>query len=152
MPEKKRMDLEILKEVIQIMKDDDISEVCIEQDGIRVEVKRGMAQSSEATQGAAILESHEQQAGSLEEESSLEDSIVVPSPMVGIFYLAPSPGAEPFVNVGDEVKAGQVICIIEAMKLMNEITADVDGQIVEIILEDGQAVEYAQPMFRIKPK
>jgi acetyl-CoA carboxylase biotin carboxyl carrier protein len=72
---------------------------------------------------------------------------VVKSPMVGTFYRAPSPGAEPFVQVGDTVKEGQTICIIEAMKLLNEIESDKSGVVKEILVENGQAVEYGQPLF-----
>jgi acetyl-CoA carboxylase biotin carboxyl carrier protein len=72
---------------------------------------------------------------------------VVTSPMVGTFYRAPSPGAEPFVQVGDTVKEGQTICIIEAMKLLNEIESDKAGVVKEILVENGQAVEYGQPLF-----
>jgi acetyl-CoA carboxylase biotin carboxyl carrier protein len=72
---------------------------------------------------------------------------VVTSPMVGTFYLAPSPGAEPFVQVGDTVKEGQTICIIEAMKLLNEIESDKAGVVKEILVDNGQAVEYGQPLF-----
>ncbi|MCC8403445.1 acetyl-CoA carboxylase biotin carboxyl carrier protein [Paraburkholderia sp. MMS20-SJTN17] len=74
---------------------------------------------------------------------------VVTSPMVGTFYRAPSPGADPFVQVGDTVKEGQTICIIEAMKLLNEIESDKSGVIKEILVENGQAVEYGQPLFVI---
>ncbi|MEM5438478.1 acetyl-CoA carboxylase biotin carboxyl carrier protein [Paraburkholderia diazotrophica] len=74
---------------------------------------------------------------------------VVTSPMVGTFYRAPSPGADPFVQVGDSVKEGQTICIIEAMKLLNEIESDQAGVIKEILVENGQAVEYGQPLFVI---
>jgi acetyl-CoA carboxylase biotin carboxyl carrier protein len=74
---------------------------------------------------------------------------VVTSPMVGTFYRAPSPGADPFVQVGDTVKEGQTICIIEAMKLLNEIESDQAGVIKEILVENGQAVEYGQPLFVI---
>ncbi|WP_423391524.1 acetyl-CoA carboxylase biotin carboxyl carrier protein [Burkholderia sp. LMG 21824] len=74
---------------------------------------------------------------------------VVTSPMVGTFYRAPSPGADPFVQVGDTVKEGQTICIIEAMKLLNEIESDKAGVIKEILVENGQAVEYGQPLFVI---
>jgi acetyl-CoA carboxylase biotin carboxyl carrier protein len=74
---------------------------------------------------------------------------VVTSPMVGTFYRAPSPGADPFVQVGDTVKEGQTICIIEAMKLLNEIESDVAGVVKEILVENGQAVEYGQPLFVI---
>jgi acetyl-CoA carboxylase biotin carboxyl carrier protein len=72
---------------------------------------------------------------------------VVTSPMVGTFYRAPSPGADPFVQVGDTVKEGQTICIIEAMKLLNEIESDVSGVVKEILVDNGQAVEYGQPLF-----
>ncbi len=71
----------------------------------------------------------------------------VPSPMVGTFYRAPSPGAAPFVKVGDTVKKGQVLCIIEAMKLLNEVEAETDGVIREICIENGQPVEFGQPLF-----
>jgi len=74
---------------------------------------------------------------------------VVKSPMVGTFYRAPSPGADPFVQVGDTVKEGQTLCIIEAMKLLNEIESDKAGVIKEILVENGQAVEYGQPLFVI---
>jgi len=72
---------------------------------------------------------------------------VVKSPMVGTFYRAPSPGADPFVQVGDTVKEGQTLCIIEAMKLLNEIESDVAGVVKEILVENGQAVEYGQPLY-----
>ncbi len=75
----------------------------------------------------------------------------IKSPMVGTFYLSPAPNADPYVEVGSAVKKGQVLCIIEAMKLMNEIESDHDGKIVEILVQNGQPVEYNQPLFRIEP-
>lgn len=83
------------------------------------------------------------------EAAQLPAGHVVTSPMVGTFYRAPSPGASPFVNVGDTVKEGQTVCIIEAMKLLNEIECDKSGVIKEILVENGQAVEYGQPLFVI---
>lgn len=77
--------------------------------------------------------------------------VEIPSPMVGTFYRAPGPNEAPFVEVGDRVKAGQTVCIIEAMKLMNEIEAEVSGQVVEILLQNGEPVEYGQPLMRINP-
>jgi len=147
MPEKKGLNLDILKEIIQIMKDEDLSEVCIEQSDIKIRVKRASAEPSIVTQGAAVLTERLPKAGNTSGEL-----IVIPAPMVGTFYRAPSPDTEPYVNVGDEIEAGQVICVIEAMKLMNEITADLDGEILEILVEDGQPVEYDQPIFRVRPK
>ncbi|GAA6622162.1 acetyl-CoA carboxylase biotin carboxyl carrier protein [Scytonema sp. NUACC26] len=77
--------------------------------------------------------------------------VEIPSPMVGTFYRAPGPGEASFVEVGDRVKRGQTVCIIEAMKLMNEIEAEVSGQVVEILLQNSEPVEYGQPLMRIKP-
>ena len=76
---------------------------------------------------------------------------MVKSPIVGTFYTAPSPDAAPFVKVGDHVKAGQTICIIEAMKLMNEIEADAAGELAQVLVENGQPVEYGQPLFALRP-
>lgn len=75
----------------------------------------------------------------------------VPSPMVGTFYRSPSPDEPPFVEVGDRIRIGQTVCIIEAMKLMNEIEVEVSGQIVEILVQNGQPVEFGQPLMRISP-
>jgi acetyl-CoA carboxylase biotin carboxyl carrier protein len=76
----------------------------------------------------------------------------VKSPIVGTFYEAPGPGALPFVKPGDQVAAGQVLCIIEAMKLMNEIEADASGEVVKVLVNNGQPVEYGQPLFAIRPR
>lgn len=154
MPEKKGWNLEILKEIIQIMKDEDVAEVGIEQNGMKIKVKRTFASPMPimANQGAAIIATQERSgdasAGSMPEG----DFAIIPAPMVGTFYRAQSPDAEPFVKVGDKIESGQVVCIIEAMKLMNEITADLSGEILEILIEDGQPVEYDQPLFRVKPR
>ncbi|MCC5638624.1 acetyl-CoA carboxylase biotin carboxyl carrier protein [Nostoc sp. CHAB 5844] len=84
--------------------------------------------------------------------STIDKRLVeVASPMVGTFYRAPAPGETPFVEVGDRVRQGQTVCIIEAMKLMNEIEAEVSGQVMEILLQNGEPVEYGQPLMRINP-
>lgn len=80
-----------------------------------------------------------------------EDFHLIKSPIVGTYYEAPNPGAEPFVKVGDHVEAGQVLCIIEAMKLMNEIESDVSGEVIRIHMENGQPVEYGEALFTIRP-
>ncbi|MBR8836804.1 MAG: acetyl-CoA carboxylase biotin carboxyl carrier protein [Stigonema ocellatum SAG 48.90 = DSM 106950] len=83
---------------------------------------------------------------------TLEQKLVeVPSPMVGTFYRAPAPGEPSFVEVGDRIRSGQTVCIIEAMKLMNEIEAEVSGQVMEILVQNGEPVEYGQPLMRINP-
>lgn len=81
-----------------------------------------------------------------------ENLHVIKSPIVGTFYASPSPGAESFVRLGDQVASGQVLCIIEAMKLMNEIESDVAGEVMRIFVENGQPVEYGEPLFAIHPK
>jgi acetyl-CoA carboxylase biotin carboxyl carrier protein len=85
------------------------------------------------------------------EPARTDDLHVIKSPIVGTFYSAPSPGAEAFVRVGDRVETGQVLCIIEAMKLMNEIESDISGEVMRIFVENGQPVEYGEPLFAIHP-
>ena len=81
----------------------------------------------------------------------LEDEHIIKSPIVGTFYAGPSPDAGPFVRVGDRVEAGQTVCIIEAMKLMNEIEADISGEVARVLIENGQPVEYGEPLFALRP-
>ncbi len=90
------------------------------------------------------------QVGDVPQSAANEDLIEISSPMVGVFYAAPAEDADPYVQVGDRVKKGQTLCIVEAMKLMNEIVAETDGQIVEICAQNGQVVDFGYPLFRIK--
>ena len=89
------------------------------------------------------------QVGDVPQSAANEDLIEISSPMVGVFYAAPAEDADPYVQVGDRVKKGQTLCIVEAMKLMNEIVAETDGQIVEICAQNGQVVDFGCPLFRI---
>ena len=90
------------------------------------------------------------QVGDVPQSAANEDLIEISSPLVGVFYAAPAEDADPYVQVGDRVKKGQTLCIVEAMKLMNEIVAETDGQIVEICAQNGQVVDFGCPLFRIK--
>ena len=90
------------------------------------------------------------QVGDVPQSAANEDLIEISSPMVGVFYAAPAEDADPYVQGGDRVKKGQTLCIVEAMKLMNEIVAETDGQIVEICAQNGQVVDFGCPLFRIK--
>ena len=90
------------------------------------------------------------QVGDVPQSAANEDLIEISSPMVGVFYAAPAEDADPYVQVGDRVKKGQTLCIVEATKLMNEIVAETDGQIVEICAQNGQVVDFGCPLFRIK--
>jgi acetyl-CoA carboxylase biotin carboxyl carrier protein len=132
------MDWEILKKLIRIVKDEDISGLAIEEKGVKYEVRREKGHSASPTSAPS-------------EEAKEEDGLVaIVSPMVGTFYRAPSPEAPPFVEVGDDVEPGKVVCIIEAMKLFNEIEAEVKGNVVKILAENGKPVEYGQKLFLIK--
>lgn len=101
-----------------------------------------------ATQTAAPVQTV--QVGDVPQSAANEDLIEITSPMVGVFYAAPAEDADPYVQVGDRVKKGQTLCIVEAMKLMNEIVAETDGQIVEVCAQNGQVVDFGCPLFRIK--
>ncbi|HVS65381.1 MAG TPA: acetyl-CoA carboxylase biotin carboxyl carrier protein [Thermoanaerobaculia bacterium] len=102
--------------------------------------------SSPATAGALASGKQEE-----EDDDRHSGAHLLTSPIVGTFYVCPSPDADPFVRVGDRVEKGQIVCIVEAMKLMNEIEADVDGVVVEVIPQNAQPVEYGEPLFAIRP-
>ncbi len=142
------MELEDLKELIEFLKETDITELQMEKDGIKVRIKREKILSS--------LELPIQKSKGLQEKIVVEDEetqrlITVTSPIVGTFYRSPSPEAATFVEVGSNVNKGQVLCIVEAMKLMNEIESEVDGVVVKVLVENGQPVEYGEPLFLIDP-
>lgn len=153
----KKMNLNELKELIKILNETEISEISLESDGTKISIKKGSPctigdvvpdQTDKTTTGEAVT------AGSEEKKTSVdtEGAEKITAPMVGTFYRAPAPDAEPFVEVGQIVETGQTLCIIEAMKLMNEIKAEFSGAIVDILVENGQAVEYGQPLFLIRRK
>ncbi|MGQ9569360.1 MAG: acetyl-CoA carboxylase biotin carboxyl carrier protein [Thermodesulfovibrionales bacterium] len=142
------MELEDLKELIEYLKDTDITEISVEKDGIKVKIKREKFLSPMEISPQKFVSHQEKALGKIEEEARV---ITVTSPIVGTFYRAPSPEADPFVEVGSKVKKGHVLCIIEAMKLMNEIESDVDGIVIKILVENGQPVEYGEPLFLIEP-
>ncbi len=144
------MNIEEIKAIIDLLKDTDISEISIEKEGVKLRLKRERYMG-----GFEIMERRQVQEGGKEKASEEKEDtshlFTVTSPIVGTFYRAPSPDAEPFVEVGTKVKKGQVLCIIEAMKLMNEIESEVDGVVVRILVENGQPVEYGEPLFLIEP-
>ncbi len=119
--------------------------------GVVVAAPRAMVAPEIIVSGLA--ETHQEQPSTAQaaDARSSEDLHLVKSPIVGTFYEAPSPGAEPFVKVGTHVDTGKVLCVVEAMKLMNEIEAEVSGEIIRIFVENGQPVEYGQPLFGIRP-
>ncbi len=137
------MELEDLKGLIELLKETDITELVVEKDGTKVKIKREKIFSSVEIPKAAAL----QETIIKETEEDTQRLITVTSPIVGTFYRSPSPDAPAFVDAGQRIKKGQVLCIIEAMKLMNEIESDASGVIKAILVENGQPVEYGQPLF-----
>lgn len=156
------MDLNLIKKLVKILETSEVTDIEIEENGTKIKVakKVRIAQpvqtlSAVPSQAASVavqqtVESKPAEKKSTEEatESNLH---TVRSPIVGTFYRAPAPDADPYVQVGDVVSVGTVLCIVEAMKLMNEIESDVNGKIVKILVENGKPVEYNQPLFLIQP-
>jgi len=163
------VDISDLKEIFRILEEQSITEFELEQDGVKLRVCR----STGAPPGPSVpaqmatfypppAAAASPQAGTnpaavpatpvlAPAEGPSANEAVVKSPIVGTYYRAPEPSSPPFVNVGDRVKVGQVLCIIEAMKLMNEIEAEVAGEVLKIHPENGQPVQYGDPLFTIRP-
>ena len=154
------MDLKTIKRLIELVEKAKISHFSIEQDGIKIEIKKEGSNSHASSPTALIppvpLITPPQKDLVIEEQKSeplpsRKNSKVIKSQMVGTFYEAPNPNAKPYVKVGDYVKTGQVICIIEAMKLMNEIKSEISGVVTEILVENGDPVEFGTVLFLIEP-
>ena len=147
------MDIKMLKQVVKVLKDNDLHEIEMEDNDLRIRVQKGgtqvMAPSYAVPQPAASAA-----AGGTEAKAAKPASkyAVVKSPMVGTFYRSPSPEADVYVEKGQFINKGQTLCIVEAMKLMNEIESDVKGKIVSILVENGQPVEFGEPLFEIDPE
>ena len=155
------MDLSDLKEILRILEAQDITEFELEQDGVKLRVCRSSSHAPASVSAALAVQVANlaalgaasglppaaPAAAPAEAES---DGTVVPSPIVGTFYSSPDPNSPAFVSVGDSVKVGQVLCIIEAMKLMNEIESELAGEVTRIHPENGQPVQYGDPLFTIR--
>jgi acetyl-CoA carboxylase biotin carboxyl carrier protein len=161
------LDLKQIKQIIDLMKRSELTEFAVEEEGFKLKICRGVngvpvvtsnvgspapypvlpdtAAASSAAAAAALAASS--QNGGDKEDPSIT---YIKAPMVGTFYRAPSPESPPFAEVNAKVSENSVVCIIEAMKIMNEIQAEVKGTVVEILVENGQPVEYGQRMFKIK--
>ena len=155
-----------LKELIEFLIEKDIAEFELERGDVKVKIKRAGAQTvvyahAEAPRASAVLVTEPAQipaaaspaAPPTPAPAAPEENLhIVKSPIVGTFYEAPTPGAPPFVKVGDTVEVGQVLCIVEAMKLLNEIESDVAGEIVKKTASNGQPIEYGQELFAIRAR
>src|SRR5438128_7592953 len=161
-----RMNQKELKELIEFLIEKDIAEFELERGDVKVRIKRAAEPAAQAptdriitVHPAPMQAVHTPQPAPTEVTSAppppatVEENLhMVRSPIVGTYYESPSPGSPPFVKPGDQVEAGQVLCIVEAMKLMHEIGADVAGEIVKSLVKNGQPIEYGQELFAIRPK
>jgi len=158
------MDFDEIKQILEMMREHDIAEFELERDNVKLRLRKTatghwtampsapqgqyLAPMSPPAPSAAARADGAAVIGAADETLDLA---VVKSPIVGTFYRASEPGAKPFAEVGDTVRKGQVLCIIEAMKLMNEINAECDGEVVKVYVENGHAVQYGERLFAIKP-
>jgi acetyl-CoA carboxylase biotin carboxyl carrier protein len=153
------MDLDLIKKLVKIVDTSGVTDLEIEEDGLKIKIAKKIRSSQILTQtqipglsaqsvlhpAAAIEESVKQKA-----EATAANLHEIRSPIVGTFYRAPAPDADSYVQIGSVLSPGTVLCIVEAMKLMNEIESDVSGKIVKILIENGKPVEYNQPLFLIE--
>lgn len=148
------MNIKEIKEMIALMNENDLMELEIEREGFKIKLKKSggtIEQTTSPLPNHPKVEKIYPETKPEKPASELSAWEEIKSPMVGTFYRTPSPESAPFVDIGSEVQPGQVICIIEAMKLMNEIKAEKKGIIKEIIVENGHPVEFGQVLFRIEP-
>ena len=152
------MDLSQLKQILALAQDHDLAELEIEEESFRLRIRREFAPVAAPPARAAAPQAIESAAvpgrvAAAPVRPDVDtDVVIVKSPIVGTFYRSPEPAAPPFVEVGATVTKGQVLCIIEAMKLMNEIDADIDGEVLDAFVESGQPVQYGERLFAIRRK
>jgi acetyl-CoA carboxylase biotin carboxyl carrier protein len=144
-----------IRRLADLLRDYGLSEIEVEREGVRIRLRREPGPVAPAPAGPAVrgpapsaAAAQVAPAGLAPDEAHL---LTIEAPMVGTFYRAPAPDAQPFIRDGDRVKKGQVVCIIEAMKLMNEIESKVAGRVVKALAENAQPVEYGQPLFLLEP-
>jgi acetyl-CoA carboxylase biotin carboxyl carrier protein len=157
------MDLNLIKKLVKIVDTSGVTDLEIEEDGLRIKVAKKIKNNRVNSQPQMIVQTDSVNASAppeaVTEGSASAEKIEKPagnfhdinSPIVGTFYRAPAPDADPYVQVGDSVSPGTVLCVVEAMKLMNEIESDIAGKVVKILVENGKPVEYNQPLFFIEP-
>ena len=150
-----KYEIDYIEKIAKIVVDNQLSEIILEDGEEAITVRKETVCVTEAPKAAPVTHVAPQAPVSAptvakEEKAPAAKGTPITSPMVGAFYAAPAPGAKPFVKVGDVISTGQVVCIVEAMKLMNEIESEVSGKITEICVEDGQSVEYGQVLMYVE--
>ena len=150
------MNIKEIKEMLNLMNENGLVELEIEKEGMRIRLKK-LVSSSDSNSGPIIMERQRiSEINRVDEvpaipEKPASNSVEIKAPMVGTFYRAPAPESPPYVEVGQIVEPGQVICIIEAMKLMNEIKSEIKGKVVEVVVDNAEPVEFGQPLFFVEP-
>lgn len=147
------MNLDTLKQIVKVAKDEGVAELKVDTKDFKVEVRFSTGAVAPVVHHSAPVVHHASQAPQAAKPVVAIDAglHIIKSPFVGTFYAAPGPGKPNYSKVGDKVKAGQALCVLEAMKIMNEIDTDINGEIVEICVENESLVEFGQPLFKIKP-
>jgi acetyl-CoA carboxylase biotin carboxyl carrier protein len=153
------MDLETIKQLLALMAENDLVELELEHEGKKVRLRKGgdhapVSPSVVVTSGNGVVPMQATAAPAAAEAGAAakrpSNIVEVKSPLVGTFYAAPKPGADPFINVGDVIGPDRVVCIVEAMKVMNEIKAEVSGRVVQILAKNAQPVEFNEPLFLVE--
>ena len=154
------MNTKEIQDIINFIKETDLDDVSIETENYKIRVKKNSSSTTEKvihkSEKPKILEKKETIVEDTTTESNAseektDNTIIIKSPMIGTFYKSPNPESDPFINEGDSIKVGQTICIVEAMKLFNDIESEVSGKIVKILVDDNSPVEYDQPLFEVDP-
>jgi len=149
--ERKETDLQKVKKLIEVMKAEDLVELEIVNGDSKIHLKRPSPQQPIVSTVPMVTPGPSPPAQEAEEKKEQDGLVDITSPIIGTFYAAPSPDSEPYVQTGSEVNPETVVCIVEAMKVMNEIKAEVSGTIAKVMVANGQAVEYGQVLFKVKP-
>ena len=155
------MDFKEIKKLVELVEEAQITHLGLEEDGVKIEIKKEVPSQSTSVvmpasptpvaQMAAVAATQSSGNGSHQEEPKASNLVEVKAQMVGTFYDSPNPDSPPFVKEGDSVKSGQILCIIEAMKLFNEIESEVNGTIEKVCVKLGDSVEFGQVLFLVKP-
>jgi len=144
------MDFDLIKKIIKIAEEADISGLAVQEGNLRIEVKREKGGPVVVSHPSVAHQAPAASTKAKEEAEEEEGTVAITAPMVGTFYKSPSPDSPPYVEVGDKVEPGKTVCIIEAMKLFNEIEAEVKGEIIKVLVENAQPVEYGQKLFLVR--
>ena len=158
------MDINLIKKLIKIVEDSEVTEFSVQEGDLKIKISKNTPSNqhfqfqhvSPTQNPIAKVQTNEinievENKKTIQESSTSNNLHEIKSPIVGTFYRAPSPDAEPYVQVGDTISKGTILCIVEAMKLMNEIESDIDGKIVKILVDNATPVEYNQPLFLVEP-